>query len=72
MARLKIHPRETLSNATALARADALFVELTGADRDVVGAAIATFRTALAAQEPAAIEPMRQHLTALIRRLGPR
>ena len=33
MARLKFHPRDALPNATALARADALYVELAGRAR---------------------------------------
>src|SRR5262245_64104920 len=41
MTRLKLHPRDALPNTTALTRADALFVELTGDRRELLGAAIA-------------------------------
>ena len=44
MARLKFHPRDALPNATLLARADALYVELTGTPRTALGEAIARFR----------------------------
>jgi hypothetical protein len=37
----EFHPREALPNTTALARADALYVELVGHARDVLGSAIA-------------------------------
>lgn len=66
MARLKTHPRDTLPNATALARADALHVELTGEPRQMLGMAIAAFRTTLEAQEPRAIEAAREQLNALV------
>jgi molecular chaperone HscC len=63
---LKIHPREALPNATALARADALYVELSGELRQRLGLAISAFRAALVAQEPKAIDGMREQLTALV------
>ena len=69
MARLKIHPRDTLPNATALARADALHVELTGDARYLLAQAIAVFRATLDRQDPRAIEEMRGQLNALVARL---
>ena len=64
--RLKFHPREALPNTTALARADALYVELMGSPRDHLGEAIAAFRGALDAQDPAHIEQIRGQLLALV------
>ena len=70
--RLKFHPREALPNTTALARADALYVELTGAARTGLGEAIALFRGALDEQEPRAIDAARSQLLELVDRLGGR
>ena len=52
LARLKFHPREALPNTTALARADALYVELVGPPREALGDAIALFRAALDGRDP--------------------
>ena len=71
--RLKFHPREALPNTTALARADALYVELVGPTREVLGSAIAGFRAALDGQVPQVIEDARDALLALVDQLaGPR
>ena len=67
--RLKFHPRESLPNTTALARADALYVELTGPAREALGQAIAIFRAAMEAQDPKAIEETRTGLLAVVDRL---
>lgn len=72
MERLKFHPREALPNRTALARADALFVELTGPMRDELGYAIATFRSALEGQSPAIIVDVREQLNGLVAALSKR
>ncbi len=69
MARLKLHPREALPNTTALARADALYAELTGDMRAFLGQHIAAFRDAMERQEPKAIEAMRDSLTRITRDL---
>ena len=69
MQRLKIHPRETLPSTTALARADALHVELTGERRAALGQAIAAFRAALEGQSDAEVTTYRERLLALIARL---
>jgi molecular chaperone HscC len=66
MSRLKFHPREALPNTTALTRADALYVELTGGPREVLGQAIAAFRAALDAQREPEIERARERLIALV------
>ena len=70
--RLKFHPREALPNTTALARADALYVELVGPPREVLSAAIALFRAALDGQIPEAINEARAHLLETIEQLSPR
>lgn len=72
MKRLKLHPRDSLPNATALARADALYVELSGPAREVLGEVIVAFRAALESQDASAIEPMRARLVAVVRQLRSR
>jgi molecular chaperone HscC len=62
MARLKFHPRETLPNRTAMARADALFVELKGESRAMLGACLAEFRGALESQDVHVIDEVRAKL----------
>ncbi len=69
MRALKIHPRDTLPNRTALARAEALYPELRGPARDHLGAALASFRLALEEQEPARIEEQRGLLNRLLEML---
>jgi molecular chaperone HscC len=66
MARLKLHPRDALPNTTALARADALYVELSGPARQELGHVIALFRAALEAQGEVEITPLRDRLLAMI------
>jgi molecular chaperone HscC len=66
MAGLKFHPRDSLPNATALARAEALFMELTGSQRDEVGSALSDFHAALEVQDAEAIRHCRERLNHLI------
>ena len=68
--RLKFHPREALPNATALARADALFVELVGPSRGALGEVIAHFRATLESQNPALIDEARGQLLAMVEQLA--
>lgn len=63
--RLKLHPRDALPNTTALARAEALFVELTGEARTALGAAISQLQLALESQDPGIIAEARASLVAL-------
>jgi len=70
MAHLKVHPRDALPNATALARADALHVELTGTARAQLARATAEFQAALDSQEDGAIAAERQRLTRLVSELS--
>jgi molecular chaperone HscC len=66
MARLRFHPRESLPNATALARAEALFMELTGPEREELGHVLQTFQAALETQDGEAIRQIRERLNHLI------
>lgn len=69
MAAIKFHPRDSLPNRTALARADALFTETTGLEREMLAAHLANFRAALETQDPAMIDPTRERLNALLQQL---
>jgi molecular chaperone HscC len=69
MGRLKFHPRDALPNATLLARADALYVELTGNARDELGHALNQFRLALESQDAAMIDQHRDRLARLVNQL---
>jgi molecular chaperone HscC len=66
MARLKLHPRDALPNTTALARADALYVELSGPAREELGHAMASLRAALETQDEKEIGPRRERLLQVI------
>ena len=66
---MRNHPRDALPNLTALARADALHVELVGQVRQSLAQAIVAFRAALDAQDPAQIETTRDWLLQLMTRL---
>jgi molecular chaperone HscC len=69
MARLKFHPRDSLPNATLLARAEALYVELTGDTRDALGDLLAAFRGALETQDEPTISQYRDRLTYMVNQL---
>ncbi|MCB9617374.1 MAG: Hsp70 family protein [Sandaracinus sp.] len=66
MAALKFHPRESLPNRTALARADALFAELRGPAREELGVYLTQFRAALETQETEVIDAAREQLVAVV------
>jgi len=70
--RLKFHARDALPNVTALARADALYVELTGADRAVLGVCISELRLALEQQASSRINASRERLLRLVSELDRR
>ncbi len=69
MQRLKVHPRELLPNTVALERANALYVEVRGGDRDRLGYIIAAFRAALDEQDAAVIAELRDDLNATVSRM---
>src|SRR5262249_10388280 len=58
--------REPLPNTLALARAEARFVEVTGAAREALGQAIAVFRGVLETHDAAEIAEARERLLALV------
>lgn len=62
---LKLHPRDALPNTTALARAEALYTELTGPARQRLAGAMSAFRLAVEGQDPIEIAEMREMLVAL-------
>lgn len=69
MKRLKFHPRESLPNRTALERAEALFTQLKGPEREMLGILLGRFRAALDVQNEPMIEALRkdlQHFTAQV------
>ncbi len=66
---LKFHPRDALPNTTALARAEALFVELTGERREALATAMTGLRAALEAQDEGWITRQRESLLALLERM---
>ena len=70
--RLKFHARDALPNVTALARADALYVELTGPDRAVLGVCISELRLALEQQASSRINASRERLLRLVSELDRR
>ncbi|MDC0717484.1 Hsp70 family protein [Nannocystis bainbridge] len=70
MQRFKFHPRDALPNTTALARAMALYAELTGPARSELGEGIAAFRAVLDAQDPSQVQAVREALVALTHRLA--
>ena len=66
MQRLKFHPRDALPNTAALARAEALHVELTGAARERLAAAMTAFRAALESHDAEVIRSCRERLLSEI------
>jgi len=72
MKALKFHPRDSLPNKTALARADALYVDSTGAEREMLGDLIAGLKLAIERQEPKLIDEVRQNLVSLTETLRSR
>ncbi len=60
MTGLKLHPRETLPNTAAIARAEALYVELVGEPRAELGELLGDFRAVLETQDDTLIVPLRE------------
>jgi molecular chaperone HscC len=63
--RLKVHPRDLLPNATALSRAEALYAQLTGREREGLGRQITVFEAALVGQDRREIDLARRMLLDL-------
>jgi molecular chaperone HscC len=70
MQKLKFHPRDALPNVTALERGDALYVELAGDARAVLGHHLNAFRIALESQNRAEVESCRGQLLQVMEALG--
>ena len=64
--KLKVHPRDQSANAAVLARANQLYENRLGPERQLVGEWIAAFEGVLARQEPHAIDAARSELEQLI------
>lgn len=62
---IKFHPRESLPNRTALARAEALYVELRGDARAELAQLLTHFEAALQSQDAARIKAVREDLVSL-------
>ncbi|MBZ0114470.1 MAG: Hsp70 family protein [Thermoanaerobaculia bacterium] len=67
---LKFLPRDALPNTAALAKAEALFMELTGDTRETLSLEIADFRAALESHNEELIHEVRSGLLATIERLS--
>lgn len=70
MERLKFHPRDSLPNVTAMARAEALHAELSGDARAMLQSAIIAFTLVLESEEQMKITESREKLIALTRHLS--
>lgn len=70
---LKFHPRDALPNVTAIARAEAVLVDLVGPERARLLECLKAFRVALESQDPKRSQVLREvlvGLTATLRRGG--
>jgi len=63
LAHLKIHPRDQAENQAVMARAERLYEERLGEERQALGNAIDQFRAILESQEPGAIAEFRATLS---------
>jgi len=70
MARLKFRPRDALPNTTAIARAEALYQELTGDAREALGQRLIALRAAIETQDQDLIEGARGALIATTEGFG--
>lgn len=69
MNQIKFHPRESLPNTSVLAKAEALFLQLKGMERESLAEAMAAFRLALETQDTEVISSMRSALADTVSRL---
>lgn len=63
---IKVHPRDEEVNRAVMARAERLYEELVGFDRDDLARAIEMFESVLSKQDRDAVEEARKGLTALL------
>jgi molecular chaperone HscC len=66
MAELKIHPRDQLENRTVMARAERLYEQLRGMEREHLGLQVLGFERMLAGQDDRVIVPGRRALSQLL------
>ena len=66
---LKVHPKEYLQNKYLLTRAENIWAELTGDERELLSKYIDAFEGALHRQDPDVIETARKQLEAVLARL---
>jgi molecular chaperone HscC len=66
LAALKVHPREDVANAAALARAERCYEMFLGERREFVGALISSFRNVVERQDPRAIDAARLEMEAAL------
>jgi len=64
MQHLKFHPRDALPNVTAIARAEAVLVNLVGLERATLLECLHAFRVALESQDPGQAQLLREVLVA--------
>ncbi|GLR11801.1 molecular chaperone HscC [Chitinimonas prasina] len=69
LAKLKIHPRELLPNAQLMARADRMFQQALGEERQWIAQATARFQSMLESQEENTIKQGRDELKTLLDQL---
>lgn len=61
LSKLKIHPRERMEHRTELARAERLYQQLRGSEREQLNDAIMQFERALDSQDPRIFQPALKH-----------
>jgi molecular chaperone HscC len=66
LSELKIHPRDRMEHRTMLARAERLYQQLRGHQREWFGAQIALFEQALESQDKRVITPQRQQFEQVL------
>ncbi|WP_420996142.1 Hsp70 family protein [Cupriavidus sp. 30B13] len=66
LAGIKIHPRDQAENAQLVARADRLYQQCLGHERDQIGGALAQFQAALEAQDGERIRALRAPVRRLL------
>jgi molecular chaperone HscC len=66
LSELKIHPRDRLEHRTLLARAERLYQQIRGPQREWFGAQILAFEQALETQDKRRIEPQRKQFEAML------
>ena len=69
LAELKIHPRDRMDNRTLLARAERLYEQCRGEQREWLGAQIMRFERLLATQDDRSIAPGRREFESLLDQL---